>query len=898
MPGYYHIPITNSFIDTLALGFKEKFSSSKNNYSDITLILPNNKSCQNFKFSLGKIHDGPIALPQIISLSEITEIHNDSFYDSDSFKSIPEHFEDHEISTFLTSGLMQKFNDLLDKKPLGFYKSLAESFLQFIGELENADISENRLNALRKTQLFANDNSSFLDNLLTAYKHFKSSTDKISYIERRNLIIKKRSEFYNSTKPENHILIAGSTGSVKATRNLIAEISSLKNGHAIIQSQDVILGDSEITASNPAHPISDLKESLNIKQDKPWYESEEIQPTQNIAKAIFTEAKNPLELDNLKLLEADNIYIEAKIIALLICKESAKNCSSLIICNNPELKKLIYLELNNFGFIDTNYEKKNISNQNFILHLNLVRDLVKLLHDKSDQNQIRNILKSPLIKEQDQIDELLQLTLNSRNKILTSKLDRIPDSEMLKNFFNFLEELHFNSKLKSQAKDLILNYLKLTELLQIPCEDQLIRFLSEIANLDNDLELSSPLEFLEFLERKIYAENINIDGKEITIVSSMDARLKLHDNVIISDFNEGTFPEKTKSNSFMSDFPEINNELNEKHFSQLANDIAGQLFSKNVFLTRSKFIKNKETIASRWLIKLQLMLKDSEDILDNSYAEAIAKLSVCEQVTSEISQASPDSKARIHNFSITQIETLLRNPYAIYAENILRLRELKDFSQETAADFGNFIHNCLDHYGKNIAKLNTEEKLTNTTAYAIKLLDKLNISKAIKNLWLIRYENIAKWFIEIDSNNNAIEVFTEYSLESSLPECQHILLKGKIDRLEISDSGFEVIDFKTGSMPKVADINLGISSQLPLECLLVTKNLNLNNAKASYYIVSGRKAMAGEVKEVKRLDELLSNAGSGLTNAIKQYQDENTPLIASPDPRRKPAYDNYKHLAR
>ena len=51
---------------------------------------------------------------------------------------------------------------------------------------------------------------------------------------------------------------------------------------------------------------------------------------------------------------------------------------------------------------------------------------------------------------------------------------------------------------------------------------------------------------------------------------------------------------------------------------------------------------------------------------------------------------------RPSRLSVTEIETWLRDPYAIYAKHILRLPALKPLDQETdAADYGTLVHRGL-----------------------------------------------------------------------------------------------------------------------------------------------------------------------------------------------------------
>src|SRR5205085_890189 len=59
----------------------------------------------------------------------------------------------------------------------------------------------------------------------------------------------------------------------------------------------------------------------------------------------------------------------------------------------------------------------------------------------------------------------------------------------------------------------------------------------------------------------------------------------------------------------------------------------------------------------------------------------------------------PPVGLRPRRLSVTEIETWLRDPYAIYARHVLRVRKLDALDQSTdAADYGSIVHDSLHRF--------------------------------------------------------------------------------------------------------------------------------------------------------------------------------------------------------
>ena len=89
-----------------------------------------------------------------------------------------------------------------------------------------------------------------------------------------------------------------------------------------------------------------------------------------------------------------------------------------------------------------------------------------------------------------------------------------------------------------------------------------------------------------------------------------------------------------------------------------------------------------------------------------------------------------------------------------------------------------------------------------------------------------RFQRVARWFAEFErgrrGNIERIVVETRSSLELSLADGETFRLTARPDRIErLRDGTLAVIDFKTGSPPRLADVLSGFSPQLTLEAAIL-----------------------------------------------------------------------------
>ena len=183
----------------------------------------------------------------------------------------------------------------------------------------------------------------------------------------------------------------------------------------------------------------------------------------------------------------------------------------------------------------------------------------------------------------------------------------------------------------------------------------------------------------------------------LAIWGLMEARLQQADLLVLGGLNEGTWPGPAAYDPWMSRQMrrEFGIALPERAIGIAAHDFAQGLGAPSVALTRAARREGVPTVPSRWLLRLDAVLRAVG--LDGALGpepEIAAAAALRDQPTQRRPAPPPAPRpplaARPRQLSVTQIETWIRDPYAIYARHILRLKALDELDQDPGrADLGN-----------------------------------------------------------------------------------------------------------------------------------------------------------------------------------------------------------------
>jgi ATP-dependent helicase/nuclease subunit B len=414
----------------------------------------------------------------------------------------------------------------------------------------------------------------------------------------------------------------------------------------------------------------------------------------------------------------------------------------------------------------------------------------------------------------------------------------------------------------------------------------------------------------------------------IHILGQLEARLIDADLVILGSLNEGSWPPDPGHDPWMSrsmrksfGLPDL-----DRAIGLAAHDFVQAMGAKTVMLTRAKMLDGSMTTPARWLQRLSAVISAcgiDKAVLENSALPAWLK--IFENHDTEITpyprpQVLVPLAMRPKDYSVTSIETLIKDPYAIYARRILKLGKLDPLEKPVEAkDTGNILHGALEKFLKNHPDHLPADSVDKLLAYGAEIQADIANDPALWDYWWPQYKGMCEVFLEqeIDwrSNRRARPIAQEIRGEMMLDIAgAPIKLHGKIDRIDLMpDSDYALIDYKTGGTLSAAKIISGETPQLAIEAVMLEHNAfataGITDKKSSvmaYWMIKGRGEDAKKVIELSDYVDkgktdyrsVVEATQAGLHSLLSAYQDPDMRYICLPREANKPRFNDYEHLER
>ncbi len=402
----------------------------------------------------------------------------------------------------------------------------------------------------------------------------------------------------------------------------------------------------------------------------------------------------------------------------------------------------------------------------------------------------------------------------------------------------------------------------------------------------------------------------------LQILSAVEARLTSADLVVIAGLNEGVWPEAADPGPWLN--RTMRDALGlpppERRTRLAAHDVCQLMGASDVVLTRSLKSDGAPTVPSRWLMRMKALLQGSRlpDALRPAtpWLHWTGSCNAVQAVTPAKSPAPcPPLDARPRRLSVSDIETLIANPYAIYAKHILGLAPLNRLDAEPGgAERGQIIHDTLHRFARRFGDSVPAESAREMLALFDECASLYGERARISAFWRPRLERFAAWFAETEAERRGharvlSEVRGEFSFNAPGGP---FTLRARADRIDLHpDGGLAIYDYKSGSMPADNAAAAFKAPQLPLEALIAIEGhfdglASRTVAKLAYISAKGGEP-AGLERPLKQAAAALANgARDGLFALIERFDLEATPYAAL----RRAAftdsyrYDDYAHLAR
>lgn len=408
----------------------------------------------------------------------------------------------------------------------------------------------------------------------------------------------------------------------------------------------------------------------------------------------------------------------------------------------------------------------------------------------------------------------------------------------------------------------------------------------------------------------------------LNIWGPFEARLLQPDLVILGGLNEGVWPAPAEPD------PWLNRPMRtalglpapEQALGFAAHDFTQALAAPRVVLTRALKRDGVPSVKSRWLLRLEAILRgagqpDALSRMDPTPWLAWSRERTRIDTVTPISPPAPcpPVASRPRRLSVTQIETWMANPYAIFARHILRLSPVEPLGlMPDARVRGEIIHRALRGFS-----LRHPGPLPSDVAAALmdqaqQALEEFGAHTRVTAFWLPRLERFADWFAgeEPALRAGVTSIHPEINGQWVFDvDGKPFTLSGTADRIDaLLDAGAAVYDYKTGTPPSAKEVASLLAPQLPLEAAMLASgafpNLGARETNRLAYIHTKGGEPPGEliamVEGTDACRQLAEAASRGLEALIRQYDREDMPYaaLARPGFERQNRYDDYDHLAR
>jgi ATP-dependent helicase/nuclease subunit B len=318
--------------------------------------------------------------------------------------------------------------------------------------------------------------------------------------------------------------------------------------------------------------------------------------------------------------------------------------------------------------------------------------------------------------------------------------------------------------------------------------------------------------------------------QDIAIWGQLEARLMNPDLLILAGLNEDIWPEVADPGPWLSRGMRLAAGLEppERRQGQAAHDFAQAIGNEQVIVAYANRVGTSPAQPSRLLQRLSAyagsQLTGDWRIRGAQWVTLARRLDAApgDPVPAERPAPNPPVDVRPRSLSVTQIETLMRSPYDIYANKVLRLKQIDPLGETAdARERGNTVHEILSRFVETGHDVMAPGAIDLLRQLAEEEFGKLHVNAELRAIWLRRFETAAQQFLEFEQDRNASVVQRHAEIDGRWELPMGFTLTGRADRVdELVGGTLEIMDFKTGSVPQPMAMKAFEAPQMLLEAAM------------------------------------------------------------------------------
>jgi ATP-dependent helicase/nuclease subunit B len=832
---------------------------------------------------------------------------------------------------------------------------LADSLAGVIDDLTIEGISRTALEKLVPEELAANWQQSlaFLAIVLDAWPALLAERGAIDAAAARNERLRRQAAAAPLIFGERPVIAAGSTGSIPATAALLGAIARLPRGALVLPGLDTTLSPAQHQAlldggnaeGHPKYGLAKLLRRLGAGIADVVELAGEAPRTSLIRTALAPPAETAfwpmarknldieVALDGVSILAAPNADLEARAIALAARQALAESRTVGIVCRDQTLARRIGVEL-------MRHDIHVDDPAGTPLHLSpagrLVRQLVAVVSSGFAPVDTIALLRHRAVQlgfdrlEVGRLADRLDLKLRGARPLPgLAGLHALADSDELHELLDrlglalaplsgLLDLAETDAPAFAAALGATVDGLGKPD--DLPGIDAFRLWVRELAGLELRGAAFPPADLEPVLEALMAGASVSTGERrrdDIHIWGELEARLQHPDLMILAGVNEDIWPAAADPGLWLSRGMRIGLGLEppERQQGLAAHDFEMAVGNRQVLIAYAERVGTSPALPSRLVQRLDALVgREHAALLRARAAVWLGAARALDGVGATPNPAvrpapKPPASLRPRRLSVTEIETLMRSPYDIYARHVLKLRRLDPLGQmPEAKERGTMIHEVFAQFVER-HDVESADAPAQLMALAEESFAGLDAIAERRDIWLSRFARTAEQFLDYErERNRSVERrFAERKGEWILGE---FTLSGRADRLDLlADGTLEILDFKTGAVPSTRAMKEFDAPQLLLEAAMAKAgafpDVPARAAGALTYIKIGLGPEAFDVKNFvlaaeTSLDEMVESAARRMRRHVEALLlKDDLPMAAAvrPDINRRYAGD-YDHLAR
>ncbi|PZQ49809.1 MAG: double-strand break repair protein AddB [Rhodovulum sulfidophilum] len=443
---------------------------------------------------------------------------------------------------------------------------------------------------------------------------------------------------------------------------------------------------------------------------------------------------------------------------------------------------------------------------------------------------------------------------------------------------------------------------------------EMMEGLARDADAGGDLDATAYRALLRSIMAAIdVPEEAVVTHPGIAIWGTLEARVQTAELVVLGGLNEGVWPSLPGADPWLNRTmrAELGLPSPERRIGLAAHDFQQAMGAPRVIVSRATRDAEAPTVAARWLMRLENLLRglppEGEAALDAAKARGAALLGLAERLSRPAARVPaarrPSPRLAPGQFpeelSVTRIETLARDPYAIYARYVLRLRPLDPPGRVAdALARGTALHSVIEHFMAATRDGLPPDAAARLLASAESELALTTPWPAVRAIWFARLARNAGPFVDGEAERRrraeplAQEARGRRAVEG-LPA--PFTVTATADRIDRAPEGYAIYDYKSGGLPRGKG---KIHLQLPLEAAIAEAGGFAPLPPAPAFHLELVSIGRAETHAFDRVPDRIAETWARLAQLIATYQRGESGFTARLRPAQLVYQNDYDHLAR